>query len=156
MNQFCNHRYIPFGNELRRGFCLQAHENPQNSFFVLGNPYQRLSSHLRTLFVAVPRAEVRTMIHSQQKRQAQDLSFSLAENQRFELWNRVTGYTISNPYRACEIMQLFRAHENDSRNGIKNAPVSGLAKAHFFRPHFGAKIFGTCGKILHRIKTVEC
>ena len=41
-------------------------------------------------------AEVRTMIHSQQKRQAQDLSFLLAENQRFELWNRVTGYTISN------------------------------------------------------------
>ena len=36
------------------------------------------------------------MIHSQQKRQVQDLSFLLAENQRFELWNRVTGYTISN------------------------------------------------------------
>ena len=73
---------FPCGNESQRALRLQADDG-----FRWTCELYSWQSH---------EAEVRTMIRSQQKRQAQDLSFLLAENQRFELWNRVTGYTISN------------------------------------------------------------
>ena len=56
---------------------------------------RRLSLDLRTLFVALPQNRFEARF-STTKKGHPAVSHFVAENQRFELWNRVTGYTISN------------------------------------------------------------